>query len=227
MAVNNSVKPMGQLTVFNRGVRSNDNTSAGQTNAAAIQGAAQGALIGAAQTQEPAPRRNSKVWLNVGYMTQIPNPDAPGEMMEELVSLPSNIAIDTMRKREYPWNFDTQGRPREYRKPLSIAQKEMKDMIDASNLLLEVLQAASERMEGGTSQVMPEFSIVMQKLYDEEQAEDDTPAPTSSRMGQISALFTGAAGGTGAADGADADDHGDEEEVAKPAPKSRGNKANA
>lgn len=162
MAVN-SIRPTGTMNLFG--------------------GAAVQPNVGAAPAAEERPQ--SKVWLNVGFMAKRTVTTGTGkaavtEEIEELVSFPVNLAIDTMRKREYPW------RPG---KKLTPAQEELKDMIDASNMLLSMVQEASANMEPGTSQTMTGFTVVLQRLEDAVE-EDDTVGPKEgSRTAQISALI--------------------------------------
>ena len=46
-------------------------------------------------------RPQSQLWLNVGVMVKTVDPET-GEPVDELLTLPVNLAIDTMKKREIP-----------------------------------------------------------------------------------------------------------------------------
>ena len=163
MAVN-SIRPQGTMNLFSGN---------------------RGAQTAPAAADTPEERPQSKVWLNIGYMTTREiitgtGKNAVKETVEELVSFPVNLAIDTMRKREYPWRKG---------KVLTPAQKDLKDMIDASNLLLDIVQNAAESMEPGTSQTMDGFSIVLQRLDEATEEEEGAAPEENSRAAQISHLF--------------------------------------
>lgn len=167
MAVN-SIRPTGTLNLFG--------------------GATAQPNVGQAPAAEERPQ--SKVWLNVGFMAKRTVTTGTGkaavtEEIEELVSFPVNLAIDTMRKREYPW------RPG---KKLTPAQEELKDMIDASNLLLSMVQEAAGNMEPGTSQHMGGFHVVLQRLEDAVEEDAAAEPKEGSRTAQISALISGISG---------------------------------
>jgi hypothetical protein len=175
-----SIRPMGALNLF-------------QAAPAVAQAQAETAIAAGveATTTERAPRKRSSIWLNIGPMTT--TKDAEGNEVQDQVSMPINLAIDTMRKREYPWNFDAQGRARKHTKPLTKGQLEMKDSIDASNLMLDMLLEAASHMEPGTSNVLNRFAVVLQRNFGEDDAEavDQNAEPDAdSKTAQISSMFT-------------------------------------
>lgn len=167
----NAMKTTGALQLFN--------TEARQPN------------VAPAVVTEAAPvveRVRSKVWANVGVPSY--ETDANGEYVLDkkknripngFVYLPINLGIDTMRKREYPWRAG---------RKLSPAQVKLKDEIDASNLLLEILQGAAAKMEEDSSNVLSEFVVVLQRLPDDVDPDEQDQAPEeNSRTAQISRLF--------------------------------------
>ena len=165
----NTLRPQGALNLF------------GTANAVTTAGAADAADNGSTNADaEQRPR--SKVWLNIGPLV------GDGDQ----VALPTNIAIDTMRLRGYPWEYDMRGRKRIYNRPLSPAQREMKDQIDASNKLLELLQGIASELQAkhpeGISQVVTELVCVLQVSPADAVSDDEEPE-ANSRVSAIANLF--------------------------------------
>jgi len=98
------------------------------------------------------PLKDAEIWLNVGVLVETTDPDT-GEKVQEHLTLPVNLAIDTMRKREVP-----------NRKPTTAKAKQFLDRIIASNELLEGLQKASAALEPGETITLEGFTLQLQRV---------------------------------------------------------------
>ena len=127
-------------------------------------------------------RPKSKVWLNIGRYTAVYDPETKEEIGQELVSFPVNLPIDTMRPRPYPWR---QG------KVLTAAQKELKDLIDASNTMLEMLQTISmTQVEPGTSlDITGTFAVVLQRVADDVVEDENAVPEEHTKSAQIAGML--------------------------------------
>lgn len=129
-----------------------------------------------------AERPQSKLWLNIGRYTDVYDPETNAVIGQELVSFPVNLPIDTMRSREYPWRKG---------KVLTKAQQELKDLIDASNQMLEFMKAFGfNKVEPGTSvDITGTFAVVLQRVADDVEDAPAAEAPEHSKSAQISAML--------------------------------------
>ena len=71
----------------------------------------------------------------------------------ELLTLPVNLAIDTMKKRDIPT-----------RKPTTAKGKQFRDRAIASNQLLDYIQKASANLEPGATVTLEGFTIQLQRV---------------------------------------------------------------
>ena len=141
---------------------------------------AQGLFQSGARATVPAEtdaRPQSEIWLNVGVMVKTINPDTGDEEME-LLTLPVNLAIDTMKKREIPTN-----------KPKTAKAKQYRDRAIASNQLLEMIQKAAENLEPGASMDMQGFTLQIQRVNEKEDETAGTDPSDNAYLGQILADF--------------------------------------
>jgi hypothetical protein len=183
MSTANAIRPVGALNLFAQAAGPAAIAPLGANNVTPI--------AGAAETTAAPVRVRSKVWLNIGPVITVK--DADGNDVQEQTSFPVNLAIDTMRKRNYPWDYDNQGRFRKHSKPLTKNQLDMKDVIDASNMLHDIVMSAAGRMEPGTSADLPEFKVTLQRLHDDidpDAPEEHVEPEANSRMAQLNAMFT-------------------------------------
>lgn len=122
-------------------------------------------------------RPQSQLWLNVGVMVKTIDPET-GEPVDELLTLPVNLAIDTMKKREIPNN-----------KPKTAKAKQYRDRAIASNQLLEMIQKAAENLEPGASMDMQGFTLQIQRVNEKEDETAGTDPSDNAYLGQIAAAF--------------------------------------
>ena len=141
---------------------------------------AQGLFQSAARPTVPAEtdaRPQSEIWLNVGVMVSTVNPDT-GETEQELLTLPVNLAIDTMKKREIPT-----------RKPTTAKGKQFRDRAIASNQLLEYIQKASANLEPGATLTLDGFTLQLQRVNEKEDETAGTDPADNPYLSQIGASF--------------------------------------
>ena len=122
-------------------------------------------------------RPQSEIWLNVGVMVSTVNPDT-GETEQELLTLPVNLAIDTMKKREIPT-----------RKPTTAKGKQFRDRAIASNQLLEYIQKASANLEPGATLTLDGFTLQLQRVNEKEDELAGTNPTDNPYLSQIGATF--------------------------------------
>ena len=122
-------------------------------------------------------RPQSEIWLNVGVMVDTINPDT-GEKEQELLTLPVNLAIDTMKKREIPT-----------RKPTTAKGKQFRDRAIASNQLLEYIQKASANLEPGATLTLDGFTLQLQRVNEKEDELAGTDPTDNPYLSQIGATF--------------------------------------
>ena len=150
--------------------------------------AAQAAATGTAQVQRP----KSKLWANVGR--KIVTTDANGVEVVDFVAMPSNLAIDTMAKREYPWLFDMKGNRREYTKPLTEAQVVLKEAIDLSNALWDMVNGfGMDSLEPGQSVELEGFTIVLSRVDDRVATAPQELPGTADKLAAMRGLMGGLA----------------------------------
>ena len=140
---------------------------------------AQGLFQTAARTvpAEANDRPQSEIWLNVGVMVETVNPDT-GEKEQELLTLPVNLAIDTMKKREIPT-----------RKPTTAKGKQFRDRAIASNQLLEYIQKASANLAPGATLTLDGFTLQLQRVNEKEDELAGTDPSDNPYLSQIGASF--------------------------------------
>ena len=141
---------------------------------------AQGLFQSGARATVPAEtdaRPQSEIWLNVGVMVKTINPDTGDEEME-LLTLPVNLAIDTMKKREIPT-----------RKPTTAKGKQFRDRAIASNQLLEYIQKASANLEPGATLTLDGFTLQLQRVNEKEDELAGTDPTDNPYLSQIGATF--------------------------------------
>lgn len=122
-------------------------------------------------------RPQSEIWLNVGVMVKTINPDTGDEEME-LLTLPVNLAIDTMKKREIPT-----------RKPTTAKGKQFRDRAIASNQLLEYIQKASANLEPGATVTLEGFTIQLQRVNEKEDELAGTDPSNNPYLSQVAESF--------------------------------------
>lgn len=131
--------------------------------------------VGASANPEDRPQ--SEIWLNVGVMVKTIDPET-GEPADELLTLPVNLPIDTMKKRDIPT-----------RKPTTAKGKQFRDRAVASNQLLDFIQKAAANLEPGGTLTLEGFTLQLQRVNEKE---DETAAmdPSSNPyLSQIGASF--------------------------------------
>ena len=128
-----------------------------------------------APTAEERPQ--SEIWLNVGVMMKVIDPET-GDEVEELLTLPVNLAIDTMKKREIPT-----------RKPTTAKGKQFRDRAIASNQLLEYIQKASANLEPGATLTLDGFTLQLQRVNEKEDETAGTDPADNPYLSQIGASF--------------------------------------
>ena len=140
---------------------------------------AQGLFQTAARTvpAEANDRPQSEIWLNVGVMVDTVNPDT-GEKEQELLTLPVNLAIDTMKKREIPT-----------RKPTTPKAKQYRDRAVASNTLLDAIQKAAGNLEPGATMALEGFTLQLQRVNAKEDEMAGTDPNDNVYLNQIAAAF--------------------------------------
>ena len=122
-------------------------------------------------------RPQSEIWLNVGVMMKVIDPET-GDEVEELLTLPVNLAIDTMKKREIPT-----------RKPTTAKGKQFRDRAIASNQLLEYIQKASANLEPGATLTLDGFTLQLQRVNEKEDELAGTDPTDNPYLSQIGATF--------------------------------------
>ena len=122
-------------------------------------------------------RPQSQLWLNVGVMVKTVDPET-GEPVNELLTLPVNLAIDTMKKREIPT-----------RKPTTAKGKQFRDRAIASNQLLEYIQKASANLEPGGTLTLDGFTLQLQRVNEKEDELAGTDPSDNPYLSQIGASF--------------------------------------
>lgn len=122
-------------------------------------------------------RPQSEIWLNVGIMIDIVNPDT-GETEKELLTLPVNLAIDTMKKREIPT-----------RKPTTAKGKQFRDRSIASNTLLETFQKASANLEPGAVITLDGITVQLQRINAKEDELAGTDPTDNPYLSQLNTMF--------------------------------------
>lgn len=122
-------------------------------------------------------RPQSEIWLNVGVMVKTIDPET-SEEVEELLTLPVNLAIDTMKKRDIP-----------NRKPTTAKAKQYRDRAVASNQLLEFIQKASANLEPGAVLQLEGFTLQLQRVNAKEDEMAGTDPNDNVYLNQIAAAF--------------------------------------
>ena len=122
-------------------------------------------------------RPQSEIWLNVGVMVKVLDPET-GEEVEELLTLPVNLAIDTMKKREIPG-----------RKPTTAKAKQYRDRAVASNQLLDAIQKAATSLEPGATLALEGFTLQLQRVNAKEDEMAGTDPNDNVYLNQIAAAF--------------------------------------
>lgn len=105
----------------------------------------------AQQSNGAAAKPKSKLWANIGFVTQVQNDEGVTE--ERFVSLPFGLAIDTMN------NTEVQRKDNMY-KTLQIAE----------NDLLESLKKLGLSMEPGQQTIIADLKVQIHRVDDREQA---------------------------------------------------------
>lgn len=131
--------------------------------------------VGASANPEDRPQ--SEIWLNVGVMVKTVNPDT-GEEENELLTLPVNLPIDTMKKRDIPT-----------RKPTTVKGKQFRDRAVASNQLLDFIQKAAANLEPGASMTLEGFTLQLQRVNEKEDESAGTNPADNPYLSQIGATF--------------------------------------
>ena len=134
-----------------------------------------GARTAMAPSNEERPQ--SEIWLNVGVMVKTIDPET-SEEVEELLTLPVNLAIDTMKKREIP-----------NRKPTTAKAKQYRDRAVASNQLLDFIQKASANLEPGATLELQGFTLQLQRVNTKEDETAGTDPNDNVYLNQIAAAF--------------------------------------
>ena len=134
-----------------------------------------GARTAMAPSNEERPQ--SEIWLNVGVMVKTIDPET-SEEVEELLTLPVNLAIDTMKKREIP-----------NRKPTTAKAKQYRDRAVASNQLLDFIQKASANLEPGATLELQGFTLQLQRVNAKEDEMAGTDPNDNVYLNQIAAAF--------------------------------------
>lgn len=122
-------------------------------------------------------RPQSEIWLNVGVMTKVIDPET-GDEVEELLTLPVNLAIDTMKKRDIPT-----------RKPTTAKAKQYRDRAVASNMLLDAIQKAAGNLEPGATMSLEGFTLQLQRVNAKEDDTAGTDPSDNVYLNQIAAAF--------------------------------------
>ena len=122
-------------------------------------------------------RPQSQLWLNVGVMVKTIDPET-GEPVDELLTLPVNLAIDTMKKREIPG-----------RKPTTAKAKQYRDRAVASNQLLDAIQKAAGNLEPGATLALEGFTLQLQRVNAKEDEMAGTDPSDNVYLNQIAAAF--------------------------------------
>ncbi len=130
-----------------------------------------------APTTNADERPQSEIWLNVGVMVKVIDPET-GEQVEELLTLPVNLAIDTMKKREIPG-----------RKPTTAKAKQYRDRAVASNQLLDAIQKAAGNLEPGATMALEGFTLQLQRVNTKEDEMAGTDPTDNVYLNQIAAAF--------------------------------------
>lgn len=109
---------------------------------------------GAAASSNNSDKPKAKIWLNIGIPIKVKNEN--GEVVEELLTLPYNLAIDTMKPAEVPTRAKTaKGKLHQQR-------------IIARNQMLERLQKMGEKLEAGEHIEIEGFALQLQKSTEED-----------------------------------------------------------
>lgn len=107
------------------------------------------------------PLPQSKIWLDIGIPMPAVDPTT-GEKIMDFVSLPVNLGIDTMKRREVPT-----------RAPKTAAAKLYRDRIVASNKLLDILQTLAASLAEGDTRALDDTPLKLQlRRVEEGQTED-------------------------------------------------------
>lgn len=130
-----------------------------------------------APTTNADERPQSEIWLNVGVMVKVIDPET-GDEVEELLTLPVNLAIDTMKKREIPG-----------RKPTTAKAKQYRDRAVASNQLLDAIQKAAGNLEPGATMALEGFTLQLQRVNAKEDEMAGTDPNDNVYLNQIAAAF--------------------------------------
>lgn len=130
-----------------------------------------------APTTNADERPQSEIWLNVGVMVKIIDPET-GDEVEELLTLPVNLAIDTMKKREVS-----------NRKPTTAKAKQYRDRAVASNQLLDAIQKAAGGLEPGATMALEGFTLQLQRVNAKEDETAGTDPNDNVYLNQIAAAF--------------------------------------
>ena len=130
-----------------------------------------------APTTNADERPQSEIWLNVGVLVKVIDPET-GDEVEELLTLPVNLAIDTMKKREIP-----------SRKPTTTKAKQYRDRAVASNQLLDAIQKAANNLEPGATLALEGFTLQLQRVNAKEDEMAGTDPNDNVYLNQIAAAF--------------------------------------
>lgn len=134
-----------------------------------------GARTAMAPSNEERPQ--SEIWLNVGIMVKTINAET-GDEEDELLTLPINLAIDTMKKRDVPT-----------RRPTTAKGKQFRDRAIASNQLLEYIQRASAGLEPGATMTLEGFTLQLQRVNEKEDEMAGMDPNDNAYLKQIGATF--------------------------------------
>ena len=115
----------------------------------------------AGNTSAKEEKQQAMVYLNVGIT--IPMPNAEGEVVDTIVSLPFGLPLDTMTKMVAKGN-----------------NAHWNAMVDLKNGLLEALTTLGNAQEAGTGKVLPKLEV--QIFHRKEASEPAAPSANSMEL---------------------------------------------